>query len=73
MKIFVKVKPRARENRVEKIDDTHFNVFVTESPEKGRANKLLIKLLSDYFNLPTSQISIISGFHSKEKSIELKK
>lgn len=73
MKIFVRVKLRARENKVEKIDDTHFIVFVTEPPEKGRANKLLIRLLSDYFNLPVSQISITSGVHSKEKIIELEK
>ncbi len=73
MKIFVKTKPGAKMNEIKKIDDDHYVVSVTEPPIRGRANKLLIKLLSDYFNLSGSQISIISGFHSKEKIIELKK
>lgn len=73
MKIFVKVKPRAKENKVKRMSNIHFIVFVTEPPEKGKANKLLIKLLSDYFNLPASKISIISGIRSKEKIIELEK
>ena len=38
MKIFVTVKPNAKEERVEKIDDTHFKVSVKEPPTEGRAN-----------------------------------
>ena len=44
MKINVKAKPSAREEKVEKIDENNFVVSVTEPPEKGKANNA-IKML----------------------------
>ena len=51
MKIFVTAKPNAREDKVEKIDDTHFVVWTTELPVKGQANFAIIKLLAEYFGV----------------------
>src|SRR3989338_9497975 len=51
MKIFVKTKPRSKQERVEKIDETHFIVAVKEIPIEGRANKAIIKALADYFDV----------------------
>jgi hypothetical protein len=73
MKIFVKVKPRAREKKVIKISDTNFKVWVKESPEKGKANRAVLKALADYFNISQSNIKIISGSTSKLKIIEIEK
>jgi uncharacterized protein (TIGR00251 family) len=71
MKIFVKVKPRAREERVIKISDTNFKVQVREPPEKGRANRAVLKALADYFGTSPSNIKIILGSTSKLKIIEI--
>jgi uncharacterized protein len=71
MKIFVKVKPGAREERVEKIDDINFKVQVTQPPEKGKANLAVIKALAEYFDLSQSNIQIVSGSTSKLKVIEI--
>jgi hypothetical protein len=71
MKIFVKVKPGAKEERVEKIDDINFKVQVTQPPEKGKANLAVIKALAEYFNLNRSSIQIVSGSTSKLKVIEI--
>jgi len=71
MKIFVKVKPRAKEERVIKLSDTNFKVWVKESPEKGRANRAVLKALADYFGTSPSNIKIISGSTSKLKVIEI--
>ena len=71
MKIFVKVKPRAREEKVIKISDTNFKVWVKEPPEKGRANRAVLKALSNYFDISQSDIKIISGSTSKLKIIEI--
>ena len=71
MKIFVKVKPKAKEEKVIKVSATNFKVWVREVPEKGKANRAVIKALADYFKIGQSDIKIISGSTSKLKIIEL--
>lgn len=71
MKIFIKAKPRARKNKVERIDDFHFIVSVTEIPKKGKANQAIIKILADYFKVPFQSVKIISGHTSRQKIIEI--
>jgi len=73
MKIFVKVKPKAKEERVIKISETNFKVWVQETPEKGRANQAVLRVLADYFGTSQSSIKIISGSTSKLKIIEIAK
>jgi len=51
MRIFLKVKPKPSQAKVIKIDDFHFEVFITQAAEKGKANKQIIKLLADYFGV----------------------
>ncbi len=78
MKIFVKVKLKAKEEKVKKAEATlfdnqenHFEVFVKEPPLEGRANKRVIQLIAEYFNIPLSKIKIIQGFKSREKVLEI--
>jgi len=71
MKIFLKVKLKASQTKVVKIDETHYQVYVTQPPEKGKANKQIIKLLADYFGVSSSKINIIAGEKGKEKVVEL--
>jgi uncharacterized protein (TIGR00251 family) len=73
MKIFLKVKPKASQAKVIKIDKTHYQVFLTQPPEKGKANKQIIKLLADYFNVSLSKINIIAGEKGREKVVEILK
>ncbi|MBU4204789.1 DUF167 domain-containing protein [Patescibacteria group bacterium] len=71
MKIFVKVKPKAKEEKVQKINDINFKVFVKQSPEKGKANAAVILALAEYFGVNRANINIISGSSSKLKIIEV--
>jgi uncharacterized protein (TIGR00251 family) len=71
MLINVKVKPNARQNTVQKIDESNFVVFTTTTPEDGKANKSVIELLSDFFRIAKSKIIIIRGQTSKNKVIEI--
>ena len=71
MKIFVKAKPRSKEERVEKIVDMHFVVFVKEPPVQGKANIAIGKALAEYFGVSVSSVQLASGFSSKEKVFEL--
>lgn len=71
MKIFVTVKLRAKEKKIEKIDNNHFLVFIKELPIKGRANNAVIKLIARYFKVPIAQVKIASGTKSKQKIIKI--
>jgi uncharacterized protein YggU (UPF0235/DUF167 family) len=71
MKIFVRVKTKAREEKVKKIDDINFTVWVRQVPEKGKANLAIIKALADYFDVNQSAVEIISGSTSNLKIINI--
>jgi|AntAceMinimDraft_16_1070373.scaffolds.fasta_scaffold19989_2 uncharacterized protein (TIGR00251 family) len=71
MKIFVTAKLKAKEKKIEKIDDNHFLVFIKEFPIKGRANKAIIKLIAKHFKIPMTQVKIVSGAKSKQKVIKI--
>lgn len=71
MKIFVKAKPGAKEESLEKIDEINFVVAVKEPPKDGKANRAIVKALADYFNVAPSRLRLVSGFSSKQKVFEI--
>lgn len=73
MRIFVKAKPNSREEKIEKVNETHFIVSVKEPPIKGKANGAIRNALAVYFKTSSSSVRIISGFSSRNKIIEIKK
>ena len=72
MIISVKVKLKVRQEKIEKISKNVFKISINQVTEKQKANKAIIKILADYFNLPISRIKIVSGIKSKEKILEIK-
>jgi uncharacterized protein YggU (UPF0235/DUF167 family) len=44
---------------------------VLSPPIKNKANKEMIRLLADYYNVNKSAIKIIKGEHSREKLVEV--
>ncbi|MEK9154881.1 MAG: DUF167 domain-containing protein [Patescibacteria group bacterium] len=71
MRVFIKAKPNSKQNKVSKISENIFEVFVKEPPVDNKANEAIIKSLADYFGIPKSNIKIISGASSKQKIIEV--
>ncbi len=71
MEIFVKVKPASNEEKVEKIDDTHFAVSVKEPPVRGLANGGVVRVLAEYFSVSQSRVKIVSGHFSRQKIIKV--
>ena len=71
MKIFVKVKFENRKNKIEKIDEENYIIFVKAEPEKGKANKKIIRTIAKHFKKDISDVKIISGLKSKKKIIEI--
>lgn len=65
----VAVAPRAKQNKVVQIDTTHLKVWVTITPEHGKANAAVIKLLARFFDVPQSRITIKRGITSSTKLV----
>ena len=71
MKIQVKVKPNSRIESIKQVKPGHFEIKVTVPPEKGKANKKVIEILSKHLKIPKSRFSIIKGETNKEKLVEI--
>lgn len=64
----VKVHTNSGKREIVRIDNLHYKVYLKNSPEDGKANKELIKLLSKEFK---DEVKIIRGKTSKNKRIKI--
>jgi uncharacterized protein (TIGR00251 family) len=67
----VKVQPRSRQQRVQKIADGEYAVRVLSPPSEGKANRELIAVLASHFHLPPSRVKILKGEKSRQKIVIL--
>lgn len=72
MRIYVKVVPRSSRNKVEKISEEEYKVWITAPPVDRKANDMLIKILSDYFDVSKSSLVITGGKTARVKIIDIK-
>jgi hypothetical protein len=72
MMINVKVIANAKRNFIKKENNNYYKIYVSVPATKGKANKAIILILSKYFNIKKSQVSILHGHHSSYKMIEIK-
>ncbi len=63
----VKAHPGARRNEIRGEQNGMLRVSVTQAPEKGKANKAIVALLSKLLSLKKSQIQLVSGETSSQK------
>ena len=71
MKLFVRVKTHAREEKVERRDSSNYDVSVKEPPTDGKANEAVCRALARYFDVARSCVSIVAGKTSKQKVVEI--
>lgn len=71
MRISIKVKPKSKQEKVEKLADHEFIVQVKAAPLEDKANQAAIKLLSEYFDIAKSRITIIKGNKARSKIVEI--
>ena len=70
--IKIKVIPNAKKNKVVESEGL-FKVYVNAPAVDGKANKALIEVLSEYFNVRKSSVRIVRGEKSREKVVEVNK
>lgn len=63
----IKVKSLSNKNKIVKMEDGTFKIWIKSAPEKGKANKELQKYLKKITGI---KVEIISGLTSENKVIE---
>ena len=72
MLVTVHAKPGARQNRIVKqLDDSTYVIEVTALPIEGKANKALIELLAEHFNVSKTRIELKRGATTRIKQLEI--
>jgi uncharacterized protein (TIGR00251 family) len=71
MYLKVKVHPQSKENKIIRHDENSFEVFVREKPFDGKANEMVLNLLSEFFHVSRSKLRIVRGGTSRNKTLEL--
>ncbi|MEI6498598.1 MAG: DUF167 domain-containing protein [bacterium] len=71
MKISVKVILNNSNEKVEEISVNSFKVWIRAKPIDGEANKRLVAVLAEYFDVSKSEVNIVLGESSKNKVVEV--
>ena len=71
MLIKVKVFPSSKKEGIIKKKEDSFEVKVKEKPIRGEANKVVINVLSNFFNIPKNKVKLIKGFKQRNKIFEI--
>lgn len=71
MLIKVKVFTKEKKEQIIKKKENSFDVKIKEEPVQGAANKKLIEVLSNYFDIPAKRVRILKGFKKRNKIIEI--
>lgn len=65
------VRAGARKRIIEEQPDGSLKIWTNVSPEKGKANKDVVDMLSEYLHIPKSRISLIKGETSSKKIFKI--
>lgn len=71
MRIYIKVIPRSSKNEITKVSEGEYKVKLTAAPIDNKANKMLLDILSGYFDIPKSSLKIIGGKSAGVKIVEI--
>lgn len=79
MKIIVRAKPNAKEEKVERLtqptlelagmakEPDVYKVSVKAPPSEGKANEAIVRALAAHFGTSASRVRLVSGARSKRK------
>lgn len=70
--ILVRVSAGARTENIEEVDHDTLKIRVQTPPEKGKANKRVAVLIAEYYKIPVSRVTLLSGGSYREKRFLLK-
>ena len=71
MKLLLRVKPNAKEEKIVQTGPGEYQAWVKAAPVDGKANEAVLRVLADHFHVPKSLINIISGHNARVKRVEI--
>lgn len=71
IKIYITVKPNAKETKVEQVGEKEYRVSVKATPVQGKANIAVVGALAEHFKVTKSEVSITGGYFEKKKIVEI--
>ena len=69
--VHIEISPNASKNEIVPFNDS-VKIKITAQPIENKANKALVEYLSKLFKIPKTNIEILKGDTSKEKTILIK-
>lgn len=69
LRIDIRLKPRAKNDRIVITATGEIEVAVTSPPIDDRANEHLVALIADSLDVPKSSLSIVCGRHGRNKVV----
>ena len=63
----IRVQARASRNQVLGIDNNQLRIRTTAVPTDGAANKMVGRLLAEYFSVAPSNVSLVRGHKHRDK------
>ena len=72
VKLQVQVRPNAKRNEIVSFEEGILRIKIGVPPVKGKANKELVKFLSEILETGKSNIAIEKGATSREKTIAIR-
>ncbi len=68
MKIKIKLHPNSKQEKIVKLTEDSYEVWIKEKPIDNKANVYLEKYLKKYFK---KDVKVVKGLKSKKKVIEI--
>ena len=73
MYIKVKATPNTKKESLQEKKEDSFLISVKEPARKNLANKRILELVAEHFEVPVDTVRIVSGHHSPSKLIYIDK
>ncbi len=70
-KLTIKVKPNSKQVKIVEDHEGNLVIYLKSPPVDGKANAELIEILAEKFSIPQKSVRIKSGFHSRQKVVEI--
>jgi len=70
--INLRIIPRAGKSAIQGLHGDALKIRIQAPPVEGKANQALVKFLSKHWNIPRSDIKILSGVTGRNKRIRLR-
>ena len=71
-RLHLRVSPGASRAEIVGRHGDAWKVRVTASPERGRANQAVVRLLAEHLGVSTKELEVVSGLSSRDKVVELR-